>query len=166
MTKTMGQMAGGSAWLASGLLGVALLATTGAACAQAKAADADAPLSSAYDGSWWISLTCDDVRERDNHDRLVKGYNFEFVGTIANGRLTAQYGKEGQSSSLHMTGEVRDGGVLLVRADGITGSPDFTIGAIRPGSPYGYTMDGRLDDRHGTAIRRNTRPCKAVFAKQ
>jgi hypothetical protein len=109
-------------------------------------------------------LTCDDVKEAGGH--LAKGYNFSFSGTIQDGRLAAQYGNEGMRSSLRVSGEVADGGALVIHTAGLTGSPDYTIGDLRPGSRYGYTMTGRLDERHGEAVRTRTRPCKAILTKQ
>jgi len=103
----------------------------------------------------------------DTHDRsgLVKGYEFDFVVTITDGKLLGQYGAKGRPSSVFYTGEVARDGTLEVNAVGNTGHADRTVGKLARGTEYSYTMTGRLDASHGQAVRRELRPCTATFGR-
>ena len=142
---------------------VALLVGHGAACIAAAAFAEVRPTTDAFDGTWSVTLVCDDTRDRDG---LVKGYRFVFDVQVANGRLDGWQGDEGQPSSLHLTGTVHDGGALEIRAEGRSGASEYVVGRAARGTPYAYTMSGRLDGAGGDAVRREVRPCRASFAKR
>lgn len=145
--------------LATSLRATPLLLGTAASC---HAADAAAAAGHPFDGQWSVVLVCDDTHDRTG---LVKGYEFTFVVTIADGKLQGQYGAKGRPSSVVYTGEVADDGTLEVRAAGNTGHADRTVGKLARGSEYGYTMAGKLDGSRGQAVRRELRPCTATFGR-
>jgi hypothetical protein len=132
------------------------------AFASASAPAQIAAPTTAFDGAWVVSVDCPDTK--DSHG-LVKGYEFTFDVRIAGGLLDGRHGVEGQPASLHLTGEVRDGGVLEIRAQGISNASEYTVGRIAKGTPYSYTMIGQLDGSHGSAKRREVRPCSAQFSR-
>lgn len=121
------------------------------------------PSTSAFDGAWWVALSCADVRTASSY---AKGYDFAFAATIREGRLDAQYGDPDAPSSLHLQGRVDASGALEIRAVGFTGSSEYTVGSVARGSRYGYTMTGHLDADRGEAARRETRPCSAVLTRR
>ncbi len=129
----------------------------------AGAARGDDPSPTAFDGRWWVALSCADLQTDKG---LVKGYDFGFPATIHDGRLDAQYGTAGSPSSVHLDGRIHDDGAIEIRADGMTGASDYTVGRVVRGTRYGYSMTGRLDERRGEAVRRETRPCTAVLTRQ
>ncbi len=118
---------------------------------------------STFDGNWFITLACDDVKTTRG---ISKGYTFQFEGTIAGGVLQAQQGTPGTPGFLSLAGRVGADGTLSIVADGLTGDPGYAVGAPAPDSRYGYRMTGRLDDGRGVAHRVEVRPCQAVFTKR
>jgi hypothetical protein len=136
---------------------IACASTLGAAHAQQTAP------TTAFDGAWFVALDCADTKDRQG---LVKGYEYAFPLRIVNGQLDGTHGEEGRPAWLHMTGEVREGGVLEIYAQGISGATDFSVGRIASGSKYSYTMTGRLEGSRGAATRREVRPCTATFSRQ
>lgn len=120
-------------------------------------------LSADHDGQWSVFLVCPDVRDSKG---LVKGYDYKFVSTITAGRLEGQYGAVGAPAFLKFVGTVRDDGSLDINASGITGAPETTFGKINAGTPYSYTMQGKLESRSGQATRKELRPCTATFTRQ
>ena len=138
-----------------------LLPLLAAVLAQPAPAQA-AATGSAYDGAWTITLNCPSV---DSRQGPVQGYEFAFPATVAAGRLAARHGSEGAPSSLAYEGQVADDGTITIRASGVTGPSTYAIGKVAQGTPYTYTMRGRLDASSGTARRIEGRPCTATFSR-
>jgi hypothetical protein len=126
-----------------------------AAMAQEKA--------NSFDGTWQVHLTCEDTRDRNG--ALVKGYVFDFPANVKTGELLALRGDEGEASSLRLEGTISVGGEALIQARGYTGKPDYTVGHVRPASPYAYTLRGRFEAKHGHVDRRELRRCSADFER-
>lgn len=118
--------------------------------------------STPYDGEWSVVLDCADTQDKSG---LVKGYEFTFHVTIANGKLQGQYGAKGAPASVIYSGEVGADGTLELRAVGNTGNSDQTVGKVARGTAYSYTMVGRLEQSRGHAVRRELRPCTATFGR-
>ena len=117
----------------------------------------------AYDGEWSVVLVCPDTQDRGT---LVKGYEFNFAITIADGKLQGQYNAKGAPASVVYTGEVQADGTLEIRATGNTRLSDRTVGKVAQGTPYSYTMNGKLEQTRGQATRRELRPCTATFGRR
>lgn len=126
------------------------------------AAAQPAATGSAYDGTWSITLNCPSLESRQGP---VQGYEFSFPATIAAGKLVARHGSEGAPSSLAYEGQVADDGTITIRASGVTGPSIYAIGKVAQGTPYTYTLRGRLDASAGTARRIEGRPCTATFSR-
>jgi hypothetical protein len=124
-------------------------------------AGADVP-SYPYDGEWSVVLVCPDTQDKSG---LVKGYEFTFHVSIANGKLQGQYGSKDRPASVLYSGEVGADGTLEVRATGNTGESDRSVGKVARGTAYSYTMAGKLEQTRGQAVRRELRPCTATFGK-
>jgi len=120
-------------------------------------------MSTAFDGRWAVSLTCEDVQDKR---ALVKGYTFNFFADIRDGKLMAQYGQSGLPSSLTMAGVVQRDGNVEITVNGRTGNPEYTVGRVQPSTPYSYRMRGKLTDTSGKATRIELRPCEATFFRQ
>lgn len=120
------------------------------------------PLSTAHDGAWIATLVCEDYRS--DKGTLAKGYTVTIPMVIAGGRVVGERSRDYASSGdLQYTGEVREGGTLLIRAAGATGKPEYTPNRAAPGTNFGYTLKGELGASTGTAVRQELRPCKATF---
>ena len=97
---------------------------------------------------------------------MIKGYDHNFVATVNGGNLDGQYGTAGTPSSLKYIGYVLEDGSLEVKASGITGSAEYSVGKVAMGSAYTYTMQGKLNQSSGQAHRKELRPCIATFTRQ
>lgn len=138
-----------------------LLAAASSLPAQAQTAEA---LSTRHDGNWGVALICADTHDRNGN--LVKGYDYTFVAQVVQGRLEGRYqDKRPPGASATFVGQVAADGALSIKVDGITGSPENTVGRVRPGTPYGYTLKGMLGPSSGKAERVELRPCSATFSK-
>ena len=131
-------------------------------CLHALAVPARAQGAS-FDGAWEIHLTCADTRDKSG--AVVKGYVFDFPVSVKNGELRGLRGEPGQSSSLMLAGAIAESGEVRIEAHGYTGQPDYTVGHVRPASPYSYTLRGQFDNAHGHADRQELRRCSADFER-
>ena len=126
-------------------------------------AASNAIAQSAYDGRWTVNLTCADVQTSKG---LARGYTYNFAVDVKNGQLDGRFDEPTPPSFLHFAGEVAADGTLFIRADGLSGLPDATVGKVARGTPYRYTMKGKLDGNAGKAERVELRPCTAQLMRQ
>ena len=127
------------------------------------AQQAETSLSTAHDGRWLVFLNCADTRDRTGG---VKGYVYNFAVEIVGGRLEGRFDESITPAFVHFVGEVLPDGALFIKADGLSGAPEATVGKVPTGTPYSYTMRGKLEASRGKAERVELRPCTAEFAKQ
>ena len=127
-----------------------------------QAQPASAP-STRHDGTWGVALVCTDVTDAKGH--LIKGYDHAFKVQISQGRLEGRHDEPRPPAFVRFVGQVADDGTLLIKADGLTGSSDYSMGRVRPGQPYGYTLKGMLGPSSGKAERVELRPCTATFSR-
>ena len=123
---------------------------------------AETTLSTAHDGRWLVFLNCADTRDRTGG---VKGYVYNFAVEIVGGRIEGRFDESVPPAFVHFVGEVLPDGALFIKADGLSGAPEATVGKVPKGTPYSYTMRGNLEASRGTAERVELRPCIAEFAK-
>lgn len=121
-----------------------------------------APAQTGHDGKWSVTLRCASV---DDKRGPVKGYELTFPASVASGRLLAQYGAPGAPNSLVYEGEVSADGALQIKASGVTGPSEYAVGRVAQGTPYTYTLRGKLSDQEGEARRVEGRPCVAAFSR-
>lgn len=140
-----------------------MLVVLGLVTVPCVAQQADTSLSTAHDGRWSVFLSCADTRDRSG---LVKGYVYNVAVEINGGRLEGRFDESKTAAFVHVVGEVLPDGALFIKADGLSGAPEATLGKVPTGTPYRYTMRGRLEASRGKAERLELRPCTAEFAKQ
>ena len=117
-----------------------------------------------HDGRWGVALVCPDTH--DKNGTLVKGYDYSFEAQVSQGRFEGRYvDKRPPGASATFVGQVAADGALNIKVDGLTGSPENTVGRVRPGTPYGFTLKGMLGPASGKAERVELRPCSATFTK-
>ena len=120
-------------------------------------------LSTAHDGRWSAFLSCADT----NHPRgNARGYTYNVTVQITGGRLEGSFDERVPPAFVHFIGRVLVDGTLFIDVDGLSGSPDATVGKIPRGTPYRYTMKGQLEADRGRADRVELRPCTAEFVRQ
>jgi hypothetical protein len=134
------------------------------ACAALPCLAQPAPeaLSTAHDGNWSVFLSCDETQDRYGK---VYGYVYTFPVQIKGGRLDGRYDEKPPPGFVHFAGRVLADGTLSIEADGSTGNPDATMNKAARGTPYRYTMKGKLQADRGKAERIELRPCTADFTR-
>jgi hypothetical protein len=136
---------------------VALAATAGAP-AQERTGTATHP----FDGRWSVRLVCEDTKDANG---VVKGYEYAFEAVISEGAVNGRYESARTAAHVTFTGTVAADGTLAIRAVGNTGRREYSVGRTAEGSPYQYTMQGRLNGNVGEAKRQELRPCTAHFSR-
>jgi hypothetical protein len=140
-----------------------MLVATITLAAPCIAQQVETSLSTAHDGRWLVFLNCADTRDRTGG---VKGYIYNFAVEIVGGRLEGRFDESVPPAFVHFVGEVLPDGALFIKAGGLSGAPEATVGKVPKGTPYSYTMRGNLEASRGRAERVELRPCTAEFAKQ
>ena len=139
------------------------IALAGATTVMAAETGAASPDMRRFDGTWGVTLTCDDFKDEG---RGAKGYTFRFLATVQDGKLRGEHGTAGQASWLLYEGTIHGDGSAEIRATGLTGKPDYVVTHAGPGTRYSYRLKGEFDSVRGRATRLDLRPCVAVFVKQ
>lgn len=131
-------------------------------CAAAASQSAHAQASQSFDGRWNVVLDCADTGAGTS---LVRGYSYSFAVDIVAGRMDGRFDETTPPAFVRFVGTVTPEGALAINANGLTGSPVSTLGTLRPGTPYAYTLKGKLDATQGKADRVESRPCTATFMR-
>jgi len=120
-------------------------------------------ISRAHDGRWSVFLACADT---DHPKGSARGYTYNFTVQITDGQLEGRFDERVPPAFVHFAGRVLVDGTLSINADGLSGSPEATVGKIPRGTPYRYTMKGNLEANRGRADRVELRQCAAEFVRQ
>jgi hypothetical protein len=118
--------------------------------------------TTAFDGRWVVTLVCEDATIKGN---LIRGYTFNFIVDVKDGRLYGEKGQVGQPGSLQMLGTIQPDGTVNINAAGRTANPEMSAGNVSPGTSYSYRMHGVFAQSSGKASRIDLRPCEATFLK-
>ena len=132
-------------------------------CAASAPQSTQAQTSQPFDGRWNVVLDCPDTGEKTS---LVRGYTYAFAVSVVGGRMDGRFDEPTPPAFIRFVGTVTPEGALAINANGLTGSPVSTMGTLRPGSPYAYTLKGKLDATQGKADRVESRPCTATFMRE
>ncbi|OJU44281.1 MAG: hypothetical protein BGN99_31620 [Alphaproteobacteria bacterium 65-37] len=137
------------------LVGLQLTLASAGAWAQAPSGT----MPTEFDGLWSVTQECPD-------SGTAKGYTARYSMVVKNGFAKAQWGIEGQPSSLTVSGQIQADGSATMVANGLTGDPKFAVGSPQASSPVGYTFPAQFTGRQGLGRRTIARPCKFTFEKQ
>jgi uncharacterized caspase-like protein len=129
----------------------------------ALAAPAAAPASAVartkeFDGKWDVTVKCTNASG-------ALAYMRNLTATITDGMLHGEDQANGQPL-LAIDGEIPAGGKATLNAHGFTGDKAFSVGNVKRGSPYAYTVDAQFERDHGTGKRNELRPCNLTFVKK
>jgi len=119
-------------------------------------------LAHSYDGRWSVRLVCEETKDANGP---VRGYEYAFDAAILEGGLNGRYESAQTAAYVIFTGTIGQDGTLEIRAVGNTGRPEYSVGRTAEGTPYAYTMRGRLQGNRGEAKRRELRRCTAYFSR-
>jgi len=63
-------------------------------------------------------------------------------------------------------GDIAPDGKATFTAKGLTGDAVYSVGGVKSGTSYAYTIDAQFERRRGTGKRNELRPCTLTFAKR
>jgi uncharacterized caspase-like protein len=112
-----------------------------------------------FDGRWDVTLACANAGS-------VKGYVRSLAATVTDGTFRAEDKSSGKPNWLLIDGDIAPDGKATLTAKGLTGDAVYSVGGVKAGSLYGYTIDAQFERRRGTGKRNELRPCTLTFAKQ
>lgn len=121
---------------------------------------ADAAAESPFDGRWDVLLVC----PKDPTGAL--GYTLSFVATVKDGTLLGQNADVDKPGFLILEGKIEADGSARLRADGLTGNPNYTVNNSKTSTPYSYYVTAQFKENKGTGTRDQTRVCNFTFGKQ
>lgn len=125
----------------------------------AQALAADPP--SKFDGAWKVTLSCPPHSGDDD----AKGYTHHFPGEVANGRLRAVHGAEGEPGWHLLTGTIAEDGSATLRLEGIVNNPKYAINGAQQGKAYKYRVKAQFEAASGSGERLTGRTCHFAFAR-
>jgi len=119
----------------------------------------EAATTNAYDGHWDVTITCPS-------DAGAVGYVRVVSGMVRDGRLHAEALKEGEPNWLSIDGQIGADGKSTLLVHGLTNDPKYTVGQVKRGSLYVYTVNAQFNSTAGSGKRVELRPCTVIFAKR
>jgi hypothetical protein len=111
-----------------------------------------------FDGKWDVVVSCANASG-------ALGYTRSLVATVTNGVLHGEDQSNGRPL-IALDGEIGANGKATLSAHGFTGQSAYTLGNVKAGTPYAYTVDAKFERTHGTGKRNEARPCNLTFAKK
>jgi uncharacterized metal-binding protein len=111
-----------------------------------------------FDGKWDVTVKCMNASG-------ALAYMRNLTATVTDGVLHGEDQSNGRPL-LAIDGEIPAGGKATLNAHGFTGDSAFSVGKVKRGSPYAYTIDAQFERDHGTGKRNELRPCDLMFAKK
>ncbi|MEP6836511.1 MAG: caspase family protein [Bradyrhizobium sp.] len=130
----------------------------------ARAMPADSPSAAAsgtgsFDGTWDVTVTCADQGS-------VRGYTRYLTAVVTDGVLRAEDQSTGKPNWLMMQGEIAKDGKAKLNVRGLTGDAKYSVGQIKTGSEYRYTVDAQFEANRGAGKRNELRSCNLTFARK
>jgi hypothetical protein len=119
----------------------------------------EVPTTRAFDGNWDVTIVC-------SNDGKAQGYTRMVSGAVRDGKLHAEALKEGVPNWLSIDGEIGADGKSTEAVHGLTNDPKYTVGQVKPGSLYFYTVNAQFNGSTGTGKRVELRPCTLTFFKR
>ena len=120
---------------------------------------AAAAATKAFDGNWDVTITCSSEANAQGYTRVVPG-------TVRDGKLHGEVLKEGVPNWLSIDGQIGADGKSTLVVHGLTNDPRYTVGQVRPGSFYVYTVIAQFNGPTGSGKRVELRPCTVNFVKR
>ena len=112
-----------------------------------------------FDGRWDVTVSC-------ANSGNVKGYVRSLSATVTDGAFHAEDQSTGKPNWLLIDGKIAPDGKATLTAKGLSGDAAYSVGGVKAGSPYAYTIDAQFERIRGKGKRNELRPCTLSFAKQ
>lgn len=132
-------------------------------CAALLAAQNIKAASTAFDGSW--SVTIDFKAFKNPDGSTARPTVRRLVATVKNGVLHGELGTHGALNYYQLDGKIEADGSAILRTTGITGNPDYTAASTHPrsGVPYEYQVIAHFSARSGTGHSVSDPPRPRIF---
>jgi uncharacterized caspase-like protein len=134
------------------------LKTKTALATPAEAPAASSPKSKDFDGKWEATLKCLTANGALGFVRVLSG-------AITNGVLHAEDPNPAKPM-IQIDGEIPQSGKTILTTHGMTGDSAYSLGNVKPATPYSYNLDTQFEHTRGTGKRIEGRPCDVTFAKK
>jgi hypothetical protein len=115
--------------------------------------------AASFDGAWSVTQECEPAPGG------ARGFKWLYNAKVTDGVMVGQYGTKDQPSSLTLTGRIQADGTALLRAAGLNGKAEYTVGFAQPGEKFSYPVSARFEATRGTGLRTQGRTCKFSFVK-
>ena len=112
-----------------------------------------------FDGTWAVTLVCPTAADG------AFGYTYRFNAAVVDGVLHGENGTRGMASWLALDGRIQPDGTGILAADGLTGSPEYSVGWVTKLTSYHYRVNAIFNAIRGTGTRTEIRPCTLDFVR-
>ena len=112
-----------------------------------------------FDGTWSVTQDCQAAPDG------ARPFKWSYDAIVKDGVLTGQYGTKGKPASLTLTGTIQPDGTSQLAARGLNGSSEHTVGFLKPGDSFYYTVQAQFTSTTGTGSRTSGRTCIFSFVK-
>ena len=112
-----------------------------------------------FDGRWDVTVNC-------ANSGNVRGYVRSLPATVTDGVFHAEDQSSGKPNWLVIEGRIAQDGKATLSAQGMTGDAAYSVGGVKAGSSYSYTIDARFERYRGSGKRNELRPCTLTFARR
>jgi TolB-like protein len=113
-----------------------------------------------FDGIWDVTLVC------PQHTDGALGFSYQFIARVKDGVLHGEYGTPDTAPSLTINGTIERDGSAVIKANGLTGDPKYSVGRSQKSTSYSYHLSANFEGSRGTGKRIETRVCNVTFVKQ
>jgi len=114
--------------------------------------------TNAFDGSWEVNIGCP-------ADGKVLGYSRSVPATIKDGTLHGETLRD-MPNAIVIDGDIGADGKSTLIVHGLTADPRYTVGQVKSGTPYSYTVNAQFSGSSGSGKRVELRPCTLTFVKR
>jgi hypothetical protein len=104
-----------------------------------------------FDGTWSVLISCDTGPDG------ARGYNWRFDANVLNSQASGSYNQGAAEATGALTGKIQPDGNALLTVRGKTGRPEFSLKAVKAGSPIYYTLASKCDGGCATGQRNEGR---------
>ena len=112
-----------------------------------------------FDGTWSVTQECEPAPGG------ARGFKWLYSAKVTDGVMIGQYGTKDQPSSLTLSGRIQMDGTATLRAAGLNGKAEYTLGFGQPGEKFSYPVSARFEGTRGTGVRTQGRTCRFSFVK-
>jgi hypothetical protein len=111
-----------------------------------------------FDGTWNLEVVCPMSAD-------AQAYTWRLPVRVASGVLSGTYHSPTNEGQGIFGGRVKSDGGAVVSVSGRTGPEEYSVGHVRPGTPFHYTANVQFSGGSGSGQRQQLRPCTLTFTR-